>query len=629
MLINKGLRTVYIGKDFTNTYNALREFDNMGIIQTSMTVEDLAQSLNKYLRLPIDIYFIEESSIIPSVSGNFIDAVEYLQLKTGNARIIVIAPGYTNPVGLKRLVSYGVYDFITNIESTGDPKEAFTTHLDLIKSKVINPSRLVDVKKYLDYEDSFIVESNKEYEKKAKAVKKNKRAINVGILFKKSNDRPGTEIANLFIQSPMYNIVYNQAFQSQNFSDIPSKVKYLIVQDPEEEDVLRLKSDKTTIISLYTSYAKYDKRPKDGFSMLYSMSNKVDFMTALENQIKVYQAEHGSGDLGDDAITAFIPDGYVKKTPLSIKVLYGIGISLFLIVSFVGIKNIYEKQLLASNERYKEKELELQGELMILELQSNTIIVNPNEEFDVAAQVKNQEKDSILKIPEVDYSKLILGSSHKFTYVITKGELRKSVDLSVDVKDTIGPDLILSASNIEIKEGSTPDWKSYITSAVDNVDGDVIDKVVGNYSSGVILYSVIDAAGNETKKEITVSIIKEVVAPPPSNGSNNNNNNNNGGGNTSAPRPTPSPAPSPEPVGPPTIVGPGTIYIDRTDSVATAQQQLQSGVNGYTTVNGGSGYIQPTSWNVNHSVKGDYQLTLQFISNGSVLAEKVIIVVVR
>lgn len=625
MLINKGLRTVYIGKDFTNTYNALREFDNMGIIQTSMTVEDLAQSLNKYLRLPIDIYFIEESSIIPSVSGNFIDAVEYLQLKTGNARIIVIAPGYTNPVGLKRLVSYGVYDFITNIESTGDPKEAFTTHLDLIKSKVINPSRLVDVKKYLDYEDSFIVESNKEYEKKAKAVKKNKRAINVGILFKKSNDRPGTEIANLFIQSPMYNIVYNQAFQSQNFSDIPSKVKYLIVQDPEEEDVLRLKSDKTTIISLYTSYAKYDKRPKDGFSMLYSMSNKVDFMTALENQIKVYQAEHGSGDLGDDAITAFIPDGYVKKTPLSLKIAFGILITLGLAVSIIAVKSVYEKQLLASNERLKEKELELEGELMTLELESSTIVINPGEEFDIAGQVKIQEKDSELILPEVDYTKMELGSSHKFTYYITKGELKKSVDLTVEVKDKIGPVLELLNSNIDLKEGETPNWESYIKSAIDNVDGDITNKVSGEYSSGAINYTVSDEAGNETKGTISVNIIKEVTKPPVSGGSGNS-----GGTQTPAPSPTPKPPVStPEPTGPPTIVGPGTIYVDRTDSAATAKQQLQSGINGYTAVNGGSGYIQPTGWNINHAVKGDYQLTLQFISNGTVLAEKTIIVTVR
>ena len=64
------------------------------------------------------------------------------------------------------------------------------------------------------------------------------------------------------------------------------------------------------------------------------------------------------------------------------------------------------------------------------------------------------------------------------TIIATDGAGNSSkVTLNATVKDITGPNIVLSTNKVSVDKGSNVDLKSYITSAVDNLDGDMKDKI--------------------------------------------------------------------------------------------------------------------------------------------------------
>ena len=71
-----------------------------------------------------------------------------------------------------------------------------------------------------------------------------------------------------------------------------------------------------------------------------------------------------------------------------------------------------------------------------------------------------------------------LNQQKEMTIIATDGAGNSSkVTLNATVKDITGPNIVLSTNKVSVDKGSNVDLKSYITSAVDNLDGDMKDKI--------------------------------------------------------------------------------------------------------------------------------------------------------
>ena len=74
-----------------------------------------------------------------------------------------------------------------------------------------------------------------------------------------------------------------------------------------------------------------------------------------------------------------------------------------------------------------------------------------------------------------------LNQQKEMTIIATDGAGNSSkVTLNATVKDITGPNIALSTNKVSVDKGSNVDLKSYITSAVDNLDGDMKDKISFN-----------------------------------------------------------------------------------------------------------------------------------------------------
>lgn len=84
--------------------------------------------------------------------------------------------------------------------------------------------------------------------------------------------------------------------------------------------------------------------------------------------------------------------------------------------------------------------------------------------------------------------------------------------LNATVKDITGPEIVLSKNKVSLDKGAQVDLKSYITSAVDNLDGDMKDKITFNTidtsttGNKTVTYTGVDATGNKTEVQLQVEV---------------------------------------------------------------------------------------------------------------------------
>ncbi|CCY79605.1 nlpC/P60 family protein [Mycoplasma sp. CAG:877] len=57
--------------------------------------------------------------------------------------------------------------------------------------------------------------------------------------------------------------------------------------------------------------------------------------------------------------------------------------------------------------------------------------------------------------------------------VVSKGNISKEIPVSIEVKDSIGPEIVIENDIIEIEQGTNYDILSNITNVYDNIDGDI------------------------------------------------------------------------------------------------------------------------------------------------------------
>ena len=106
-----------------------------------------------------------------------------------------------------------------------------------------------------------------------------------------------------------------------------------------------------------------------------------------------------------------------------------------------------------------------------------------------------------------------LNQQKEMTIIATDGAGNSSkVTLNATVKDITGPNIVLSTNKVSVDKGSNVDLKSYITSAVDNLDGDMKDKIsfntIDTSTTGVktVIYTGVDSAGNKSEVQLQVEV---------------------------------------------------------------------------------------------------------------------------
>lgn len=111
--------------------------------------------------------------------------------------------------------------------------------------------------------------------------------------------------------------------------------------------------------------------------------------------------------------------------------------------------------------------------------------------------------------------------------------------------DLVAPVLTLNKDSIEITEGAEIDYKSYIESAIDDVDGNITNKVLyfeidtTKVGENIITYYVLDSSNNMSKKDLKVIIKEQEKELPEANNKSveDTKPNNNTNSNTSSNKP--------------------------------------------------------------------------------------------
>lgn len=158
---------------------------------------------------------------------------------------------------------------------------------------------------------------------------------------------------------------------------------------------------------------------------------------------------------------------------------------------------------------------------MISMEKGSTVTVDYGSSFNYLDYVKvtdNFDKDIPTIKVEGDVNTKEIGSSTLKITAIDSSHNETTAELKVDVKDISAPQINLSKSSLTIDTGDSFNANSYLTSAIDNKDGNVTSKVqisssvntnvAGKYT---VTYSVSDEAGNNATKTLTVKVEDPLV----------------------------------------------------------------------------------------------------------------------
>ena len=183
----------------------------------------------------------------------------------------------------------------------------------------------------------------------------------------------------------------------------------------------------------------------------------------------------------------------------------------------------------SANECSKEVKVEVRNtiapEITLSEKEISIADTDANIDFAGYAKAKSSVYGDLTKDIEVDPSAVKYGTPGKYTVKYTVKDKDGNTDseaLTVIIKDTTAPELQGVASEFTLTQGdAAPDYLNGL-SASDSVDGDMTSKVAvddsgvdyGTPGTYIVLFSVIDAAGNVTRQEASVTVNEKPVEQP-------------------------------------------------------------------------------------------------------------------
>ena len=151
-----------------------------------------------------------------------------------------------------------------------------------------------------------------------------------------------------------------------------------------------------------------------------------------------------------------------------------------------------------------------------LNQKTDSLVINYGSEFDPSLYFDvsdNFDTEPTLSVKgDIDTKKL--DAEQKATIIASdKSGNETKVKATFTVKDITGPEITLNTNNVSITEGTSVNWRSLITSAIDNLDGDVTKNVgisgnvdVNNEGHYTATYTATDKAGNTTTLNIPVEV---------------------------------------------------------------------------------------------------------------------------
>ena len=183
----------------------------------------------------------------------------------------------------------------------------------------------------------------------------------------------------------------------------------------------------------------------------------------------------------------------------------------------------------SANECSKEVKVEVRNtiapEITLSEKEISIADTDANIDFAGYAKAKSSVYGDLTKDIEIDPSAVKYGTPGKYTVKYTVKDKDGNTDseaLTVIIKDTTAPELQGVASEFTLTQGdAAPDYLNGL-SASDSVDGDMTSKVAvddsgvdyGTPGTYIVLFSVIDAAGNVTRQEASVTVNEKPVEQP-------------------------------------------------------------------------------------------------------------------
>lgn len=157
---------------------------------------------------------------------------------------------------------------------------------------------------------------------------------------------------------------------------------------------------------------------------------------------------------------------------------------------------------------------------LYLRFNCDSVQLEAGDKFEPASYIKAYDPESVISFPnkkEIDTSK---PGTYWAVYHISNGKKEKEMKLLVEVKDTTPPVIRLKENNIVVSDTSGLKPDKYITSVIDNVDGDLKSKITIEMKNSKIIYRAKDSSGNEAEETLRVTIEqpkKEVVEPSTNN----------------------------------------------------------------------------------------------------------------
>lgn len=150
--------------------------------------------------------------------------------------------------------------------------------------------------------------------------------------------------------------------------------------------------------------------------------------------------------------------------------------------------------------------------------QGENVTVDYGSAFDVNAYVNVTDNVDGTLAPVVEGSVDTLKMDETQTLTISTTDSSGNVSkgtLNVVVKDISAPVITLNKSEITVNAGESVDFKAYLSSAVDNKDGDVLGNVqidapsTSKAGTKTATYSVTDSSGNTGTASLTVKVNKK------------------------------------------------------------------------------------------------------------------------
>lgn len=115
------------------------------------------------------------------------------------------------------------------------------------------------------------------------------------------------------------------------------------------------------------------------------------------------------------------------------------------------------------------------------------------------------EEVEVIKNGIVDTNKL---ATYKISYTYKYKNKKKKLNQIVSVVDKEGPKLTIKTSSLKICPNGKNDTIEFV--ALDNIDGDISDKVKTELKDNILHVSVEDSSGNVTKEEVKVTLIDNI-----------------------------------------------------------------------------------------------------------------------